>query len=256
MLSTDKCQMKKTTLFLLILLLNACINESQKQLTAQEIVDKSIAVSGGKLYNKKHVSFLFRGRKYISKNDQGKKILKRITYLDSITITDVRGHNYFKRFFNDSLISVTDSIATRYSNSVNSVHYFARLPYGLNDPAVKKELLGERKLKGKVYYKVKVTFSQKDGGEDFDDIYLYWFNKKTFKPDFLAYKFHIDGGGIRFREAYNERYVKDIRFVDYNNLKPKEKNTSIFKIDSLFEADALELLSKIEIDSIKVLLSN
>lgn len=232
------------------------MREAKKPLTAQEIVDKSITISGGELHNEKQVSFLFRNRKYISEVIEGRKTLKRITYLDSLTITDVRGHDYFKRFFNDSLIVVPDSIAVRYSNSVNSVHYFVRLPYGLNDPAVKKELLGKTKIKDKYYYKVKVTFSQKDGGEDFDDVYLYWFNKKTFKPDFLAYKFHVDGGGIRFREAYNERYVKGIRFVDYNNLKPKQKTTSIFKIDSLFEVNALELLSKIEIDSIKVLLPN
>lgn len=245
-------QMKKIILFLVIVTLNACVSEKKKQLTAQDIVDKSIAISGGKLHSEKQVSFLFRERKYIAEVVEGKKILKRITNTDSIRITDVKGHNYFKRFFNDSLIHVSDSIATRYSNSVNSVHYFARLPYGLNDPAVKKELLGEQKIKNKTYYKVKVTFSKKDGGADFDDTYLYWFDKETFKPDFLAYEFHVDGGGIRFREAFNERYINGIRFVDYNNLKPKTKEVSIFKIDSLFETNALELLSKIELDSIKV----
>ncbi|WP_350292047.1 DUF6503 family protein [uncultured Croceitalea sp.] len=248
--------MKKIILFLLIVALNACVGETKKQLTAQDIVNKSIAISGGKLHSEKQVSFLFRDRKYISEVFEGKKILKRITYTDSLRITDVKGHNYFKRFFNDSLIDVSDSIATRYSNSVNSVHYFARLPYGLNDPAVKKELLGERKIGDNAYYKVKVTFSQKDGGEDFDDTYLYWFNKETYKPDFLAYEFHVDGGGIRFREAYNERYVEGIRFVDYNNLKPIDKKVSIFKIDSLFETKGLELLSKIELDSVKVLSLN
>ncbi|GMN09097.1 hypothetical protein MTsPCn9_04470 [Croceitalea sp. MTPC9] len=248
--------MRKITLVLLILFLNACISEKKKQLTAQEIIDKSIEVSGGKLHNDSKVSFLFRGRNYISEVIEGKKTLKRITYTDSLRITDVKRHNSFQRFFNDSLIQVSDSIATRYSNSVNSVHYFARLPYGLNDSAVKKELLGEKKIKDKNYYKVQVTFTKENGGEDFDDIYIYWFDKETFKPEFLAYEFHVDGGGVRFREAYNERYIGNIRFVDYNNFKPKNKNVSIFAIDSLFQAGELELLSKIELDSVKVVVAN
>ena len=32
-----------------------------------------------------------------------------------------------------------------------------------------------------------------------------------------------DGIGLRFREAFNERYINGIRFVDYNNYKPKLK---------------------------------
>ena len=149
-------------------------------------------------------------------------------------------------------MQLPDTMSIKYANSVNSVHYFARLPYGLNDPAVRKELIGETTIKDKKYYKVKVTFKEDNGGDDFDDIYFYWFNKETFKPDFLAYKFHVDGGGIRFREAYNERYVGNIRFVDYTNLKPKEMLASIFTIDSLYEAGGMELLSKIELDSIQV----
>ena len=245
--------MKNIFFIFSIILLNACIGKTDKQLSVQEIVDKSIEVSGGELYNSHQVSFFFREKKYVSEINQGKKILKRITFTDSLKIMDVKKHNSFERFFNDSLITIPDTIAKRYSNSVNSVHYFSRLPYGLNDPAVKKELIGKIKIKDKDYYKVKVTFAQEDGGDDFDDVYIYWFNKETFSPDYLAYEFHVDDGGIRFREAFNERYVKNIRFVDYNNLKPKNKKVSIYKIDSLFENGELELLSKIKQDSIKVL---
>jgi len=147
-------------------------------------------------------------------------------------------------------------MANKYANSVNSVHYFVALPNGLNDPAVQKELLGEVTVKEKQYHKIKVTFDQNGGGDDFDDIYIYWFNKETWKPDYLAYEFHVDGGGMRFREAFNERYVNGIRFVDYNNYKTKDMETSILKIDSLFEAGSLELLSKIELKNIQVNLGN
>lgn len=244
--------MKKIILVFLIFFIVSCNDKQVEKFDAQQIIDKAIGVSGGIHYKDSAISFLFRDKEYVSQIENGKKILKRITYTDSLKITDIKKHNLFQRFFNDTLISIPDSVANRYSNSVNSVHYFARLPFGLNDSAVHKDLIGEVEINGANYYKVKITFDKNDGGEDFDDIYIYWFNKETFKPDFLAYEFHIDGGGIRFREAFNERYVNGIRFVDYNNYKANNKEVDIFKIDSLFTKNALELLSKIELKNIKV----
>ncbi|UII75615.1 deoxyribose-phosphate aldolase [Flagellimonas sp. HMM57] len=243
--------MKRFFVATLMLLTLAC-KENKTSLTVQEIVDKSILDSGGERYNNHSTSFFFRNRKYSSESGNGGKVLKRISFIDSITITDVKTRNGFRRYVNDSLVNLSDSIANRYSNSVNSVHYFARLPFGLNDNAVKKELLGEETIKGKEHYKVKVTFDQNGGGDDFDDVYVYWFDKKTFKPNYLAYDFHVNGGGQRFREAYNERYINGIRFVDYNNFKSKSKETSILDIGKLFEKGELELLSKIEISKPEV----
>ena len=228
-----------------------------EDVAAQQIVDKSIEISGGKNYLTHDVSYTFRDKQYKSQNINGKKVLKRITVTDSVTITDIKKGNGFERFLDGELISLSDSMADRYANSVNSVHYFSRLPFGLNDKAVKKELLGEVSLKGEDFYKVKVTFAQANGGKDFEDTYLYWFQKQDFKPKYLAYIYHTDGGGIRFREAYNERYVNGIRFVDYNNLKPqKGHDIDFMEIGRLFAADELELLSKIELKEIAVVPSN
>jgi hypothetical protein len=225
--------------------------------TAQEIVDASIEVSGGEKYTTHDVSYVFRDKRYESQNSNEKKVLKRITFTDSVTITDIKSTDGFQRFFDQDLIALPDTLAAKYANSVNSVHYFSRLPYGLNDAAVNKELLGEVSIDGEDFYKVKVTFKQENGGEDFEDTYLYWFQKQGFKPKYLAYEFHTDGGGMRFRQAYNERYVNGIRFVDYNNFKPKKGHEiDFYKIDSLFTANELELLSKIELKAIEVVPSH
>jgi len=235
--------MIRTFFLVMIVLLVSCKNEKTKEISVQIVVDSSIAVSGGDLYDQTIRSFTFRERNYISENGKGQQILKRILKNDTATILDVRTDKSFERYVNDSLVKLHDTIAAKYANSVNSVHYFADLPHGLNDPAVKKELLGLASVKGKEYYKVKITFDEANGGDDFDDTYVYWFNTKTFKPDYLAYE---------LREAYNERYVNGIRFVDYNNYKTEDVKTSILKIDSLFEAGKLKFLSKIELNTIKV----
>lgn len=244
--------MKKVLASLILLLSLACKEKPKAPLTAQQIVDKSIENSGGKLYENHSTSFEFRERKYVSENDKGKKVLKRIFQVDSVTITDVKTGGEFQRFMNDSLVEVPDSIANRYANSVNSVHYFARLPYGLNDAAVNKQLLGKETIEGKEHYKIKVTFDQNGGGDDYDDVYVYWIDVKDFKPSYLAYCFHVDGGGQRFRKAYNERYVNGIRFVDYDNYKPESEDSDILEIGELFNKGELELLSKIELTNIGV----
>ncbi len=243
--------MNKVLMALIGLAFFCCKDEAQ-ELTAQDIVDKSITIAGGELYEVSKIKFDFRDRTYISEMEKKQKTLKRIQKDENSTVVDVLSKSGFERYQNDSLIILHDSMKTKYGNSVNSVHYFSKLPYGLNDKAVHKELLGEASIKGKVYHKVKVTFSEEGGGDDFDDTYIYFFNKKTFKPDYLAYDFHVDGGGMRFREAYNERYVNGIRFVDYKNMKPIDSNVSVLQVDSLFNANGLKLLSKIELKNIEV----
>lgn len=226
--------------------------EPEKQLTAGEIIDKSIAVSGGKYFPEKQISFDFRGTTYISEGNSWRNRMERIK-TDSVNTTrDVLYNAAFTRYINGELTKVPDSMTSRYSNSINSVHYFAYLPYGLNSKAVNAALLDEATVKEKDYYKIKVTFDQEGGGDDFEDVYLYWIDKTSFTMDYLAYEFHVNGGGMRFREAYNIRTVSGIRFADYNNFKPLDKETTLYDLDSLFGEDKLELLSKIELENVEV----
>ena len=75
----------------------------------------------------------------------------------------------------------------KYISSVNSVHYFAHLPYGLNDKAVNKKLVGDAEINGMPYYQLKVTFSQNGGGTDHHDEFLYWIHKENFTIDYLHF---------------------------------------------------------------------
>jgi hypothetical protein len=243
--------MSRVIALLSIILITAC-KDTESIISAQEVVDKSIQVSGGEKYTKSNIAFDFRNIHYASEINGKKVILSRVITEDSTKIKDVKVPDGFQRFVNDSLVQLADTTANKYANSVNSVHYFSKLPYGLNDRSVNKKYLGKTSINNKEYYKIEVTFQQEGGGDDFDDIYVYWFNSETWKPDYLAYEFHVNGGGQRFREAFNERYVDGLRFVDYNNYKPLEKGSSIYNIDELFVKKELQLLSKIELKNITV----
>ena len=143
-------------------------------------------------------------------------------------------------------------MVVKYTGSINSVHYFAHLPYGLNDKAVNKKMVGDAEINGMPYYQLKVTFSQDGGGTDHHDEFLYWIHKENFTIDYLAYKFHINEGGLRFREAYNPRVIEGIRFVDYKNYTQEDFNTDLCQLDELFEEGKLKLLSNIETEDVHV----
>lgn len=237
---------------MLMLVVTAC--KQEHTVTAQDIIDKAIEVSGGEKFKTSTISFDFRDMHYKAYRNNGMYEYERI-FNDSLgQIRDVLSNNGFKRFINNEEAVVQDSMAAKYARSVNSVHYFVVLPFGLNDAAVNKDYLGDIVIKDKTYYKIKVSFTQEGGGDDFEDVFVYWINKDNFKVDYLAYSY-MDSPtelGLRFREAYNERYVNNLRFVDYNNYKPEADITDLFSLDSLFESGKLKLLSKIENVNIEV----
>jgi len=229
-----------------ILVITSC--KQEEVLTAQDIIDKTIEVSGGEKFKASTISFNFRDIHYNAIRSNGMFQYERIINDSLGLIKDVLSNDGFKRYIDNKEVTVIDSMAAKYTRSVNSVHYFSVLPFGLNDTAVNKEYLGEVVIKGKSYHKVKVSFSQDGGGDDYKDIFVYWIDKENFKVDYLAYSY-MDSPtdlGLRFREAYNERFVNGLRFVDYKNYKPESEMTNLFTLDSLFYTGKLKLLSKIE----------
>lgn len=221
--------------------------------TAQEIVDRAIETAGGTVIADASVHFKFRDYYYNATRSGGERRLERCTDANCEVQQDVlESDGEFVRFRESAPTSLSDSLKQLYSNSVNSVHYFSVLPYGLNDTAVTKSLIDETVVKGQPYYRIKVKFAEEGGGEDFDDEYMYWIHKEKYTVDYLAYNYRVNEGGTRFREAYNERIVSGIRFVDYNNYKANEKFPPLRSLDSLYENKALQLLSKIELEQVRV----
>lgn len=242
---------------LLILLLGflivSCENKSdQSLLNAKEIIGKSIEVSGGTMIANSEISFKFRDLFYKAKRQNGLFEFSRRSIKDDSVIVDVLTNSKFERFVNDSLVDLSDKDIKKFTSSVNSVHYFSVLPFGLTDKAVNHKYVDSTEIKGEKYHVIEITFNQEGGGEDFNDVFLYWINKNNFKVEYLAYLYFTEGGGLRFREAYNERYVNGVRFVDYNNYKPDTKLVKLTELEALFTSGNLELLSTIELEDIEV----
>lgn len=237
------------TIFTGIFLLT-CSNDTP---TARQIVDKAIDEAGGSVYESVEIEFDFRDKHYSSTRHGGNFEYRRESRSgDTITIDSYGNQKTFKRLVNQVEVFVPDSMATRYKNSINSVNYFLMLPYGLNDAAVNKELVGSEMIKGTDYYKIKITFDQEGGGQDFEDVFIYWIDKEAYTIDYLAYEYHTNDGGMRFRQAFNPRRTGGIRFVDYYNFKPESDSAKLDDLGLLFEKGELKLLSTIATENIMV----
>lgn len=235
-------------LFLVAISLLISCQTAKKELTAQEIIDKAMMVAGADKVANADISFDFRDKSYEAIRKNGVFQLKRS--FDSIT--DVLSNQGFQRFVHGNQIQLSDSLANVYANSVNSVHYFSVLPYGLNDAAVRKKLLPSTDIQGKEYYKIEVSFSENGGGEDFEDVFIYWIDSQSFKMDYLAYSFHTNGGGKRFRAIKNAALVEGIRFVNFDNYQPTNEAISLSDLDAAFEKKQLKKISEVVLENIQL----
>ena len=232
----------------------ACQPQEERN-EAQNFVDGAIETHGGKAYEQAHFTFDFRDRSYVYKREGGLYEYRRL-FTDSTGqhYVDILNNSGFTRLINGDTAKLTAERAQAYASSVNSVIYFALLPFGLNDAAVQKEYLGEAVIADEPYHKVKVTFELEGGGEDYEDEFVYWFHQEANTLDYLAYSFQENGGGFRFRKAYNPRTVGGIRWQDYINYKPDSLNSvQLEQLDELFKAGNLEEVSTIELENIQAL---
>lgn len=222
--------------------------------TAQEVVDNAIEFSGTTKLKNASASFTFRGIPYSYSNLNGVFEYKRLQ-LDSIgnEVEDVLNNEGLIRYINKEVSPITEERRAAYTSSVNSVIYFAFLPGSLNDAAVYKTYVGEVEIKNKIYHKIKVTFNPDGGGEDYEDVFYYWFDREDYSMDYLAYSYNEeDGKGLRFREAYNSRTINGVIIQDYVNYKPTIENQDLALIDEAFKNEQLVKLSVIELEEVSL----
>ncbi|MFK8007059.1 MAG: DUF6503 family protein [Saprospiraceae bacterium] len=242
-------------LFLSIFFLTACnstknTNSSSAQLSQEEmILQKVVEAHGGAKYQTAHFSFTFRKKNYTFKNNKDQFRYSVTSKKDGKEIIDILENGILKRKVNGVETELSEKQISAYSGSLNSVIYFATLPYKLQDKAVKKSYQGTTTIKGKTYEILEIRFEQEGGGRDHDDVFHYWINQENHVIDYLAYNYQVNGGGVRFRSAYNSRNIRGIIFQDYVNYKAKV-GTPLADLPKLFEQGKLKELSRIETENV------
>ena len=260
---------KPVLIILTLVLLAACNNKEKK--IAPKLIDKTttsptpvklsksekllketIEAHGGSLYETAGYAFIFRGNTFQFKNDGANYEYTKIYKKEHSEIKDVLKNGVFSRTVNNVPAELTDKEISSATGAINSVIYFATLPHKLNDEAVNSKYLEDITIKDENYHVIEVTFNQDGGGEDHDDEYYYWINATSKKIDYLAYNYSVNKGGVRFRAAYNKRVVNGITFQDYVNYEAPV-GTPLKQLPSLFEANQLKELSKIDTENVVTL---
>ena len=225
--------------------MNSCTKD-----TAQQLIDKSMDFHKSNLLENSKLSFVFRDKKYSAARTKGTFEYKRIFTDSTGAVEDTYNNSGFERTVNGSLVELTEEQKRKFSNSVNSVIYFAVLPYGLNDASVLKRYIGLDTIANKHYECIEISFKEEGGGEDFNDVFYYWLDANDLSLDYFAYIYQTDGGGIRFRKAVNSRVISGVTVQDYINYKPTDSLESTTKLEdilALYKTNQLEELSKIEL---------
>ncbi|MEO1513711.1 MAG: DUF6503 family protein [Bacteroidota bacterium] len=234
----------------------SCSKTSQKALSQEaKLIAAAVQAHGGALYQKANYSFVFRGTNYSFRHNGQDFTYERFYEKKDKKIVDRLTNAGFQRSVNGEKQPLNARDSIRFGNSLNSVIYFALLPYKLEDPAVKKAYKGSVFIKGQEYQVVEVSFREEGGGTDFEDVFYYWLHKDNHTVDYLAYQFHVNKGGVRFRSAYNPRIIDGIRFQDYVNYKA-DADTPLAQLPKLFEEGKLSELSRIELKDVKLLPPN
>lgn len=223
--------------------------ENKKSAKAERIITDAINAHGGHRYDNAHYSFTFRNKQYTFQN-----LGVRYTYTvksakDDKVIFDRLDNSGLTRSINDKSITLSEKEIKAYTGSLNSVIYFATLPHKLKDEAVIKSYVGETKIKGKKYHIIDVRFTEEGGGQDHDDTFHYWIGKDDNIIDYIAYNYQVNGGGVRFRSAYNKRNVDGIIFQDYINFKA-DLGTPLIDLPKMYEENTLKKLSLIETEKV------
>ncbi|MFB9212140.1 DUF6503 family protein [Echinicola jeungdonensis] len=232
-----------------LMVANGC-NKPEK---AQSIVDQSIAAHGWEGKNKFSLQFKFREIYYTMNRDGGRfEYIREFKNPDGQRVRDILNNQGFQRYIDGIEVEVTEEMAQAYSNSINSVFYFMLLPYGLNDPAVNKKWLKTTKIEGEKYDLIHVTFDKEGGGVDYEDEYFYWFDKKTKMMDYLAYLYHSDGGGLRFRKAINRRKIQGITIQDYINYEADPNVVKLKDLGRLYNQGKLKGLSRVINENVQI----
>ena len=190
------------------------------------------------------------GQGYTFKNDAKGYRYARTDIKNTDTIIDVLDNGKFMRTINGKPVELSEKDIAIQAEAVNSVIYFATLPHKLKDRAVNKKVSGIATIKGQEYALLQVNFDKEGGGKDYNDTFLYWINSDTKTVDYLAYSYSTNGGGVRFRSAFNPRTVSGIRFQDYINYEVPV-GTPLRDIPKLFEAGTLKELSQILTENVQ-----
>ena len=220
---------------------------------ADSLLHRAVTAAGLTVLDSAAYTFRFRQHRYRYQNDRGRFTYER-WISDTITgavTRDVLTNDGLTRYVDGRPVTLTGKQDSAYASSVNSVIYFAFLPYALQAPAANLDYRGRREILGDSLHEIAVSFGREGGGNDFEDSFRYWFEPGTNALRYLAYV-EKDNKFPRFRRAVNARRVEGLLLVDYINYHtPGNTPTPVDSLADAFNRGDLPELSRINTEELR-----
>lgn len=216
-------------------------------------IERALDAHGSQRLTRATVAFVFRGAKFeVERDTNGVFRYARLTVQGGREIRDTLTNAGTTRRIDGTPVQLSPDEERAVAESLNSVVYFATLPFALQDAAVRSEELGSETIDGESYQRVRVSFVPESGGSDHDDVFIYWFHASRGTLDYLAYSYRRNGGGVRFRVAQNPRMVAGVRFQDYTNYRPASLDVELTSLPVRHQRGELIPVSTVKTEKVCV----
>ena len=227
--------------------------DSESRDTAYALIERAVQRMQLAGLDSSAVEFRFREKFFRYQRDEGRYRYER-WWTDTTSgerIHDVLDNEGVQRRIDGKPIELSDKQRRAYAAGVNSVIYFAFLPWALLDDAVQARYEGRDTIRGRPLDRIAVSFAAEGGGGDYEDHFVYWFSPDGSSLPYLAYS-EKGNKEPRFREAYNGRLEGGVQVRDYRNYAvPQRGLAHASTMGERFEAGELVLLSLIELRDVR-----
>lgn len=213
------------------------------------LVQRVVDAHGAARLGDASVDFVFRGTPYRMTRSGGRYRYERWPGPRQHEVLTNRG---YRMLVDGEPAKLSKAMMAARAQDLNSVVYFASLPYPLLDPAVRPQRAGRQTVDGIEHDVLEVRFAEAGGGEDHDDVFRYWLDPESGRMRYLAYAFARSGGGVRFRAATATQTVGGVTFVDWTNFGVDDPKVPLESLPDRWAQGALPELSDVAVDGVQV----
>ncbi len=220
------------------------------QARGRDIIRRAVRAHGHDKLAEATVQFRFRGTPYRMSRRGGRYRFERTVRRNGRVLAEVLTNDGYAPTLDGQPLSLPAPQRDARRRSLNSVVYFASIPFVLEDPAVRPRAGEPMTIKGRIYDTVEVRFTADGGGDDHDDVFLYWFDRETARLDYLAYSFRTGEGGVRLRVATDHTEVGGMTFIQWENYGLPDRRIPLDTLPARWLESRLPRLSAIRLDAL------
>jgi len=242
---------KLIILVVVVFSFTGCKN-SPKELSAEDILEKTIIAHGGDSYNNSIITFGLDDLQYKLLRNNTVRQSEITRHIDSTVYKATYKNGYTQHYINDIEQQETYFSKKFIDARLDGFSFIFSIPHSLKRNSIKLKKLEDVKIKNINYYVVKATEEIIDKN-DINEFIIY-VNPKTFLVEYTAQEYDLHLNLKIFKRAHNTRTIENIVFSDYYLFKPHLDTTKLENLYKYFNVNDLKELNHHTYKSINVTL--